>query len=102
MKRIAINGLGRIGRMVLRLYMESWPKDIDLVTANDLVSPDDLVYLIKYDSVHGRAEFPVAAEGDKLRMGDKTLKIYAEKDPARLPWKELGIDAVIESTGLFI
>jgi glyceraldehyde-3-phosphate dehydrogenase type I len=101
MKRIAINGLGRIGRMVLRLYMESWPKDIDLVTANDLVSPDDLAYLIKYDSVHGRAEFPVAAEGDKLRMGDKTLKIYAEKDPAALPWKELGIDAVIESTGLF-
>jgi glyceraldehyde-3-phosphate dehydrogenase type I len=101
MKRIAINGLGRIGRMVLRLYMDSTPKDVEIVAANDLVPPDDLAYLIKYDSVHRRASFPVEADGDKIHMGNVTLKIYAEKDPSKLPWKELGIDAVIESTGLF-
>jgi glyceraldehyde 3-phosphate dehydrogenase/glyceraldehyde-3-phosphate dehydrogenase (NAD(P)) len=81
--------------------MEFPPQNVELITANDLVSPDDLAYLIKYDSVHGRASFPVVADGDKIRIGDATLRIYAEKDPARLPWKELGIDAVIESTGLF-
>jgi glyceraldehyde-3-phosphate dehydrogenase type I len=101
MRRVAINGLGRIGRMVLRLYMDTKPKDIEIVTANDLVSPDDLAYLIKYDSVHGRASFPVTAEGDKIHMGNAILKIYAEKDPSKLPWRELGIDTVIESTGFF-
>jgi glyceraldehyde-3-phosphate dehydrogenase type I len=101
MRRIAINGLGRIGRMVLRLYMDTPPKDAEIVAANDLVPPDDLAYLIKYDSVHRCASFPVEADGDKIHMGNVTLKIYAEKDPSKLPWKELGVDAVIESTGLF-
>jgi glyceraldehyde-3-phosphate dehydrogenase type I len=101
MKRVAINGLGRIGRMVLRHYMEMRPKDVELVAANDLVPPDDLAYLLKYDSVHGRAPFPVSPSGDGISMGDVNLKIYAEKDPAQLPWKKLGVDVVIESTGLF-
>jgi glyceraldehyde-3-phosphate dehydrogenase type I len=101
MKRVAINGLGRIGRMVLRHYMEIRPKDVELVAANDLVPPDDLAYLLKYDSVHGRAPFPISANGDAINMGDVNLKIYAEKDPAQLPWKKLGVDVVIESTGLF-
>jgi glyceraldehyde-3-phosphate dehydrogenase/erythrose-4-phosphate dehydrogenase len=78
MKRLAINGLGRIGRMVLRHYMEIRPKDIELVAANDLVAVDDLAYLIKYDSVHGRATFPVNADGDAISMGDVNLKVYAE------------------------
>jgi glyceraldehyde-3-phosphate dehydrogenase type I len=101
MKRVAINGLGRIGRMVLRHYMEMRPKDVELVAANDLVPPDDLAYLLKYDSVHGRAPFPISASGDAISMGDVSLKIYAERDPAQLPWKKLGVDVVIESTGLF-
>jgi len=101
MKRVAINGLGRIGRMVLRHYMEMRPKDVELVAANDLVPPDDLAYLLKYDSVHGRASFPVSPGGDGISMGDINLKIYAERDPAQLPWKKLGVDVVIESTGLF-
>jgi glyceraldehyde-3-phosphate dehydrogenase type I len=101
MKRVAINGLGRIGRMVLRHYMEMRPKDVELVAANDLVPPDDLAYLLKYDSVHGRAPFRISPSGDGLSIGDVGLKIYAERDPAQLPWKKLGVDVVIESTGLF-
>jgi glyceraldehyde-3-phosphate dehydrogenase type I len=101
MKRVAINGLGRIGRMMLRHYMEMRPRDVELVAANDLVPPDDLAYLLKYDSVHGRAPFPISASGDGISIGDVGLKIYAERDPAQLPWKKLGIDVVIESTGLF-
>ena len=98
MKRIAINGLGRIGRMVLRHYVATRPKDIELVVANDLVPTDDLAYLIKYDSVHGQLPFLVTAEKDAVHVGDVTVKITAEKDPAKLPWKKLRIDAVIEST----
>jgi glyceraldehyde-3-phosphate dehydrogenase type I len=101
MKRVAINGLGRIGRMVLRHYMEMRPKDVELVAANDLVPPDDLAYLLKYDSVHGRAPFPVRTSENGISLGDVNLKVYAERDPAQLPWKKLGVDVVIESTGLF-
>ena len=101
MKRVAINGLGRIGRMVLRHYMEVRPAEIELVAANDLVSLDNLVYLIKYDSIHGRASFPVNAEGNAIHMGDTSVQLFAEKDPAQLPWKKLGVDVVIECTGLF-
>jgi glyceraldehyde-3-phosphate dehydrogenase type I len=101
MKKVAINGLGRIGRMVIRHYMESNAGEVELVAANDLVPADDLAYLIKYDSVHGRASFPASAEGDEIHLGDKTLKLFAEKDPSKLPWGQLGIDVVIESTGLF-
>jgi glyceraldehyde-3-phosphate dehydrogenase type I len=101
MKRVAINGLGRIGRMVVRHYMDMRPKDVELVAANDLVPPDDLAYLLKYDSVHGRAAFPVSVSGDRISMGDVDLKVVAEKDPAQLPWKKLGVDVVVESTGFF-
>jgi glyceraldehyde-3-phosphate dehydrogenase type I len=101
MKRIAINGLGRIGRMVLRHYMDVRPKEIELVAANDLVPTDDLAYLIKYDSVHGRTSFPIKATEHSIKMGGFAFDVYAEKDPAQLPWKKLGIDVVIESTGFF-
>ena len=101
MKRIAINGLGRIGRMVLRHYMEVHTKDVILVAANDLVPTDDLAYLIKYDSAHGRATFPISSDEHTIKMGDTTLNVYAEKDPSQLPWKKLGVDVVIESTGRF-
>jgi glyceraldehyde-3-phosphate dehydrogenase type I len=101
MKKLAINGLGRIGRMVLRHYMEAKPKDVELVAANDLVPLGDLAYLIKYDSVHGRASFPVSADGDVIHMGDVSLRVFAEKDPVQLPWKDMGVNVVVESTGLF-
>jgi glyceraldehyde 3-phosphate dehydrogenase/glyceraldehyde-3-phosphate dehydrogenase (NAD(P)) len=101
MKRIAINGLGRIGRMVLRHYMEVHSENITLVAANDLVPTDDLAYLIKYDSAHGRAAFPISSTEHTIKMGNTTLNVYAEKDPSQLPWKKLGIDVVIESTGRF-
>jgi len=87
--------------MVLRHYMDMRPKDVEMVVANDLVPPDDLAYLLKYDSVHGRAPFPVSPNGDGISMGDVNLKVFAERDPAQLPWKKLGVDVVIESTGLF-
>lgn len=101
MKRIAINGLGRIGRLVLRHYMEMQPEGVELVAANDLVPTDDLAYLIKYDSVHGRAPYPVGATPDSIRLGEHVIKVFAQKDPAQLPWKDLEVDVVIESTGFF-
>jgi glyceraldehyde-3-phosphate dehydrogenase type I len=101
MKRVAINGLGRIGRMVLRHFMGAAPKDVEIAAVNDLVPPENLAYLIKYDSVHGRAPFAVEAEGDVIHLGGLDLKVFAEKDPAQLPWKDLGVDAVIECTGFF-
>ena len=77
MKRIAINGLGRIGRMVLRHYVAARPKDIELVVANDLVPTDDLAYLIKYDSVHGQLPFLVTAEKDAVQVGDVSVAMRA-------------------------
>ncbi|GBD93321.1 glyceraldehyde-3-phosphate dehydrogenase [bacterium BMS3Abin05] len=101
MKKIAINGLGRIGRMVLRHYMNNPVKDIEIVAANDLVPPENLAYLLHFDSVHRRTPYPVAAKGDTITMGDFSIKMFAEKDPASLPWREMGVDLVIESTGFF-
>jgi glyceraldehyde 3-phosphate dehydrogenase len=101
MKRLAINGLGRIGRMVLRHFMEAAPQDVEIAAVNDLVAPENLAYLMKYDSVHGRAPFAVDAEGDVLHLEGLDLKVFAERDPAQLPWKDLGVDVVIDCTGLF-
>lgn len=101
MKRIAINGLGRIGRMVLRHYFSFRPKDIELVAANDLVPADNLAYLIKYDSVHGMSPFTISSNANSININGVTIKLFAEKEPEKLPWKDLGIDTVIESTGFF-
>ncbi len=101
MKRIAINGLGRIGRLVLRQYCEATPKGVEIVAVNDLVSPENLAYLIRFDSAHGRTSYPVTSEGDWLHLQEYRIKVYAERDPARLPWKELDVDVVLECTGLF-
>jgi glyceraldehyde 3-phosphate dehydrogenase/glyceraldehyde-3-phosphate dehydrogenase (NAD(P)) len=81
--------------------MEVHSENITLVAANDLVPTDDLAYLIKYDSAHGRAAFPISSTEHTIKMGNTTLNVYAEKDPSQLPWKKLGIDVVIESTGRF-
>tara|TARA_R110002072_G_scaffold99983_2_gene219961 strand:+ start:10181 stop:11254 length:1074 start_codon:yes stop_codon:yes gene_type:complete len=101
MKRIAINGLGRIGRLVLREYLKSGYGDLEIVAVNDLVAIDNLAYLLKFDSVHGRAPFDVSVSGGNLKLGDKLIPVYSEKDPENLPWKELGVDIVLEASGAF-
>ena len=101
MKKIAINGLGRIGRMVLRHYLSHPSDEISIVAANDLVPIDDLAYLLRYDSVHGQAQFPVKAGPDYIQLGSGQLKITSEKNPQNLPWKSLGVDVVLECTGRF-
>jgi glyceraldehyde 3-phosphate dehydrogenase len=96
---VAINGFGRIGRLVYRhAYNE---KGINIVAVNDLTSPDILAHLLKYDSVHGRFPGSVSATEKGIQVNDTTLQVLSERDPANLPWKELGVDIVIESTGLF-
>ena len=99
MVRIAINGFGRIGRMFLRAALND--KNIDIVAVNDLTDAKTLAHLLKYDSVHGALPVKVKASGNYIVVGDKKIKVYAEKDPSQLPWKELNIDVVIESTGRF-
>ncbi len=97
--KVAINGFGRIGRLV---YRHAFGRDeYDVVAVNDLTSPEILAHLLKYDSVHGRFPADVAPTESGIKVGTRTLKVLSERDPARLPWKSLGVDVVIESTGLF-
>lgn len=99
--RVGINGFGRIGRSVLRLAFEKFD-DIEIVAVNDLVPAPNLAYLVKYDSVHGRFSLPIQSNDEAFIIDDKhTVHVLAEKDPTKLPWKELNVDYVIESTGLF-
>ncbi|MCB1081652.1 MAG: type I glyceraldehyde-3-phosphate dehydrogenase [Chlamydiia bacterium] len=99
--RVGINGFGRIGRSVLRLAFEKF-KDIEIVAVNDLVPAPNLAYLVKHDSVHGRFSLPITASDDAFTIDHKhTVHVLAEKDPTKLPWKDLKVDYVIESTGLF-
>ncbi|MBS4165566.1 MULTISPECIES: type I glyceraldehyde-3-phosphate dehydrogenase [unclassified Neochlamydia] len=97
--KIAINGFGRIGRLVFRLINER--NDIQVVAINDVVSPSNLAYLLKYDTVHGKFEGEIKAEGEYLLFEGKKIQVIAEKDPQKLPWKDLQVDYVLESTGLF-
>lgn len=96
--RVAINGLGRIGRAFVR---RSQGRDIEIVAVNDLGSLENLAYLLKYDSVYRRAPFEVEAKDGRLIIAGKEVKFLSEKDPALLPWRELEIDVVVESTGFF-
>jgi glyceraldehyde 3-phosphate dehydrogenase len=98
--RVGINGFGRIGRNFFRAVAAS-DADIEIVAANDLGDLGTMAHLLKYDSVLGRFPAEVSAVSDGIKVGDKTLKILAEKDPAQLPWGELGVDVVVESTGFF-
>jgi glyceraldehyde 3-phosphate dehydrogenase len=102
--KVGINGFGRIGRMVFRAAVENFANDIEVVGINDLLDPDYLAYMLKYDSVHGIFNHEVSACNEKkvLVVDGKEIKVSAEKDPAALPWKELGVDVVVESTGLFL
>ncbi|HEX6000877.1 MAG TPA: type I glyceraldehyde-3-phosphate dehydrogenase [Hyphomicrobiaceae bacterium] len=99
--RIAISGFGRIGRNVLRAMVEAGRRDLEVVAINDLVSAKDNAHLFKYDSVHGRFPGTVKVEGDTIDVGTGPIKVLAERDPKKLPWKELGIDIVMECTGIF-
>ena len=101
MTRIAINGFGRIGRNVVRAAHALGIKDFDLVAVNDLTDPSTLAHLLKYDSVHGKFAGTVEATKDGLVIDGDTMRVYAEKDPANLPWKDLGVEIVLESTGRF-
>lgn len=96
---VAINGFGRIGRLVYRHAFQD--KRFEFVAVNDLTSPEILAHLLKYDSVHRRFPADVSAAKNGIKVGVKTLKVLSEKDPANLPWQKLGVDVVIESTGLF-
>ncbi len=98
--KIAINGFGRIGRLVYRNLHESYP-DIEVVAINDLVPADNLAYLLKFDSVHGRPKFNIKAEGNYLNVDGKKSLVCSETDPLKLPWKQLHVQYVIESSGHF-
>ncbi len=97
--KVAINGFGRIGRNVLRAAQDT--SEFEVVAINDLTSPQTLAHLLKYDSVHGIFAAEVSVVGDSIQVGGKKIKVCSERDPAALPWKALGVDVVIESTGFF-
>lgn len=97
--KVAINGFGRIGRLVFKALQND--KSVDVVAVNDLTDSKTLVHLLKYDSVHGRYPVPVSAEGDYLVAGDRKVKVLSEKDPSKLPWSQMKVDIVVESTGAF-
>jgi len=99
--RIAISGFGRIGRNVLRAIVEAKRKDVEVVAINDLFSAKDNAHLLRYDSVHGRFPGEVKVEGESIDVGLGPIKVLAERDPRKLPWKALGIDVVMECTGIF-
>ena len=100
--RVAINGFGRIGRLVLRGIMESRRNDIEVVAINDLGSVDMNAHLFRYDSTHGPFPGDVKVDGDTIDVGAGPIKVTAERNPADLPWGELGVDIAMECTGLFI
>ncbi len=99
MAKVAINGMGRIGRAALKIILEH--PELELVAVNDLMALDNLVYLLNYDTVYGRYKHRVQAKSSALEIGGKTIKFLSEKDPAQLPWKDLGVAIVFECTGLF-
>jgi glyceraldehyde 3-phosphate dehydrogenase len=99
--KVGINGFGRIGRMVFRAAVRDF-QDVEIVGINDLLEPDYLAYMLKYDSVHGRFKGDVSVEGSTLVVNGKKIRLTAVKDPAELKWDEVGADIVVESTGLFL
>jgi glyceraldehyde 3-phosphate dehydrogenase len=99
--RIAISGFGRIGRNVLRALAEAKRRDLEIVAVNDLASAKDNAHLLKYDSVHGPFPGTIKVEANSIDVGQGPIKVLAERDPRKLPWKDLGIDIVMECTGIF-
>ena len=99
--RVAINGFGRIGRLVMRAATEARRNDILVVAINDLGPVATNAHLLKYDSVHGRFPHEIKVGADSMDVGQGPIKVTAERDPSKLPWKELGIDVALECTGIF-
>ncbi len=99
MTKVAINGMGRIGRAAFKIVMDR--PELELVAVNDLMDLDNLVYLLNYDTVYGVYKHRVAISGDKLVVNGKSIKFLSVKDPAQLPWKDLGVEIALECTGLF-
>ena len=99
--RVAINGFGRIGRLVLRAALVSGRDDIEFVAVNDLAPAEQNAYLLQYDSVHGKLPMDVKLDGEYIIVGDQKIKCIAEKDPTKLPWRDMDIDIVMECTGIF-
>ena len=100
--RVAINGYGRIGRNILRaLYESGRNRELQIVAVNDLGSPETNAHLTRYDTVHGKFKGTVAVEGDSMMVNGDRIKVLAQRDPAQLPWKDLGVDVVLECTGFF-
>ncbi len=100
--KVGINGFGRIGRNVLRSAVQNFGNDIEIVAINDLLEPDYLAYMLKYDSVHGRFDGEVSVDGNHLVINGKKIRLTQERDPAALKWGDVGAEVVIESTGLFL
>src|ERR1700733_11866882 len=98
--KVAINGFGRIGRLAFRIILEKY-KDLQVVAVNDVVPADNLAYLLKHNSIHRKPKFSVKAEENALIIDGKKILVLTEKDPAKLPWKQLGVDYVVESSGHF-
>src|SRR6186997_379426 len=96
--QVAINGLGRIGRAILKLVIDE--PALDLVAVNDLVDPENLAYLLRFDTVYGRYSKPVVVEGVDLVVAGRRLRTLSNRDPLDLPWKELGVELVFECTGV--
>ncbi len=99
--RVAINGFGRIGRLVLRAALESGRKDLEFVAVNDLAPAEQNAYLLEYDSVHGKLPMDVKLDGEYILVGKQKIKCLSERDPSKLPWDKMKIDVVMECTGLF-
>jgi glyceraldehyde 3-phosphate dehydrogenase len=99
--RVGINGFGRIGRNVVRAAKAMNVKELEFVAVNDLTDTKTLAHLLKYDSVHGRFQGEVAGRGDGISVDGGSIRVLSEKDPAKLPWKDLGVEVVLESTGRF-
>ncbi len=100
--KVGINGFGRIGRMVFRAAVQNFADDIEIVGINDLLEPEYLAYMLRYDSVHGRFKGEVSVDGGTLIVNGKRIRLTAEKDPAALKWGEVKADVVVEATGLFL
>ena len=100
--KVGINGFGRIGRNVLRAAVQNFSGDIEIVGINDLLDPDYLAYMLRYDSVHGHFKGEIAVDGGQLLVNGKKIRLTQERDPTNLKWAEIGADVVIESTGLFL
>lgn len=99
--KVGINGMGRIGRTVLREYFNRAETDFDIVAVNNPGAPAEYLHLLKYDSIHGRFDAQVKLEGDNLTINGKTIKFFTQRDPSEIPWSALGVQIVIDATGIF-